>query len=147
MIGFVGLCLLVGAADTAVATRALHGWYLSLNRPSATPPGWLYPVAWGVLYPLVGFAAWLVWRRPGQEAAVRLWGWHLLAAALWPCCLALRWTGPGALLTLLALTLGAATALAFVRTLRISGVLLLPHLAWTCYATYVTAGFWLLNPG
>ena len=33
LVGFVGLCLLVAAADGSIVAGAARGWYLSLNRP------------------------------------------------------------------------------------------------------------------
>lgn len=146
--GFVGFCLLVGAADAAVSAPALRGWYLSLNRPPGTMPGWLYAPVWAALYPFVGAAAWLVWRRPAHRPALRLWGWQLLAGALWPpSCFALHWLASSLALSLLLIVLAVATLLTFWRLRHPAGVMLLPYLAWTCYAAYLNAGFWLLNPG
>ena len=42
LVGFVGLCLLVGGADAALVTRALHTWYPSLTAPPGTPPNWVF---------------------------------------------------------------------------------------------------------
>ena len=59
LVGFVGLCLLVGAADGSVVARASHGWYLSLNRPFGTPPDWVFGVVWTMLYAMIGVAGWM----------------------------------------------------------------------------------------
>ena len=38
------------------------------------------------------------------------------------------------------------TLRAFLRVQAWAGLLLMPYLAWVCYATYLNAGFWWLNP-
>ena len=71
LVGFVGLCLLVGAADGCNhRTASASGWYLSLTRPPGTPPNWLFGLAWtGAAYVMIGVAGWLVWRRSTATAA------------------------------------------------------------------------------
>ena len=140
--------MLLGAATAAALPAAAQGWLLSLARPPGVlPAGWIAPV-WAALSLPSGVAAWLAWRRPGHRRALLLWGWHLLVHAAWVLCLLALWM-PGLALPL-ALAQGllaGATARAFARLRRAAGPLLLPTLAWTCYALYVTAGLWWLNRG
>lgn len=148
LVGFIGLCLLVGAADAAVTQSATRAWYLSLAAPPGTPPTWLFAPVWTVLYVLMGTAAWLVWRRPGHRRPLLLWGWQLLANAAWnPVFFGLHATGPALALILALVVLVGLTTAAFARRRRAAGVLLFPYLLWTCYAAYLNAGFWWLNPG
>ncbi len=145
--GFVGLPLLVGAADAAVTAGSTHAWYLSLVRPPATPPGWVFASVWAVLSVAIGVAAWLIWRGGGDTGPLRLWGWQLLVNAAWaPLFFGLQSTGPALATMPPLLVLIAATAVSFRRRRRLAGALMLPYLAWMCYATYLAAGFWWLNP-
>ena len=151
--GFVGLSLLLGAANAAAIPAASEAWLLSLPRPPGLlPAGLIAPAwiaaSWAALSLPSGLAAWLAWRRPGHRRALLLWGWHLLACAVWMQCL-LSVRAPGAALAaaaVLVLLVGLTTA-AFVRLRRTAGLLLFPTLVWTCYAAYVTAGVWWLNRG
>jgi translocator protein len=147
LVGFVGLCLLVGAADAAVTQPAMRGWYLSLAAPPGTPPRWVFAPICTVIYVLVGTAAWLAWGAPGHRRALRLWGWQLLVNALWaPCFFGLHAPAAACVIIVALLALITATTVAFLRLSAAAGVLLFPYLLWTCYATYLNAGFWLLNP-
>jgi tryptophan-rich sensory protein len=147
LLRFIGLGLLAGAADAAATAPALHGWYLSLARPAATPPAWLLPLVWTALAVPVGTAAWLAWRHPGHRRALRLWGWQLLLSALWPPSFFLLHVQALALALIAGLlVLITLTWLAFARVSAMAGLLLFPSLLWTCYAAYLNAGFWLLNP-
>src|SRR5581483_4731355 len=83
LVGFVGLCLLVGGADGAIISGAGRAWYASLDRPPATPPNWVFAPVWTALYVMVGVSGWLAWRRCGAARPLRLWGWQLAANAAW----------------------------------------------------------------
>ena len=151
MVGFVGLCLLVGAAGGAVTAPAIRGWYLSLARPPGVPPDWVFAPVWTTLYILMGVAAWLVWcRLPLGEArtALRLWGWQLAANAIWtPMFFALHSPGVALAVILGLLGLIGLTLHTFLRVRLLAGWLLVPYVGWVCYATYLNAGFWWLNRG
>ncbi len=165
LIGFVGLCLLVAAADAALTEPGMRGWYPTLRHPPGTPPDWLFPAAWIPLYVAMAVAAWRVWRRlpvlrfriAGSAAtdsvALRrrgllLWGWQLAVSAAWtPVFFGLHRTGPAlAVITGLA-ALVALTVRDFRHVDRPAAVLMAPYLAWVCYAFWLNAGIAWLNPG
>jgi tryptophan-rich sensory protein len=147
LIGFVGLCLLVGAVGASITARALGGWYLALTAPPGTPPNWLFGPMWTVLHVMIGIAAWLVWRRAGSGRPLRLWGWQLLANAAWtPAFFGLHSPRLAVAVVLCLLALIVLTVRAFAPIRRSAAYLMLPYLAWTCYAAYLSVGFVILNP-
>lgn len=123
-------------------------WYRSLDRPSWSPPAWVFGPVWTVLYTLMGVAAWLVWRRGGRgrSTAIALFGVQLALNAAWtPIFFGARAIGP-ALVEIVATWLAiVATVIAFARQRTLAGVLLLPYLAWTSFATALTAAIWRRN--
>ncbi len=142
------MCLLLAAANAAAIPAASHGWLLSLNRPPGAPGPGLIVSAWAALSLPSGIAAWLAWRAPDNRRALLLWGWHLLACAVWMQCLAgLRLPGLALVAAAALLVLAAAATAALARVRRAAGALMLPTLAWTVYALYISAGFWWLNRG
>jgi tryptophan-rich sensory protein len=153
LIGFVGLSLLVQLAASGAAERGIAHWYLSLQRPPLTLSTTAFAAIWTVMDILLGVSAWLLWRRidpwrPSPRPALRLWGWQIALIAAWaPTFFGLR--APAAALFVMVALLGisAATLVAFCRRNRLAGALLLPTLAWLCYAAYLNLGFWWLNPG
>ena len=147
LVGFVGLCLLVAAADGSIVAGAARGWHLSLNRPPGTPPNWVFAAVWTALYAMIGLAGWLVWRRTVGTRALRLWGWQLAANAFWtPAFFALHSPPLAFAICLVLLGLIALTLRAFLPLRPAAAWLMAPYLAWTGYVTYLTAGFWWLNP-
>ena len=146
LVGFLGLCLLVGAAAGELTAGTVRLWYNALARPPGTPPGWVLAPVWGVLYLMIGTAAWLVWRRVGNASPLRLWGWQLLLNALWtPAFFGLRQPALALAVILTLLVLVVLTARAFARVERRAALLMLPYAAWVAYATYLNLGFWWLN--
>jgi translocator protein len=147
LVGFVGLCLLVGAVGATFTGHAVRGWYPSLTAPPGTPPYWVFGPVWSVLYVAIGIAGWLVWRRCGAARPLRLWGWQLAANALWtPVFFGLH--SPPLALAVMVVLIGliALTIRAFREVQRGAALLMLPYLAWTLFAAYLNVGFWWLNP-
>ncbi|GAN76628.1 TspO/MBR family protein [Acidisphaera rubrifaciens] len=138
--------MLVALSAGAVTATSVHTWYLSLRRPPGTPPNWVFGPVWTTLYLMMAGAAWLVWRRTGGGRALRLWGWQLLANALWtPAFFGLRLPGLALLVMGVLVVLLGRTVRIFGRIVPLAALLLLPYCVWVLYATYLTAGFWWLN--
>lgn len=67
---FVVLALAVGGAAGAAARAGMDAYDL-LTKPPATPPDWLFPVVWTLLYLLMGIAMGRVWRAASGARAGR----------------------------------------------------------------------------
>jgi benzodiazapine receptor len=146
LVGFVGLCLLVGAVSGSMTARAIHGWYQTLHAPPGTPPIWVFAPVWSALYVMIGVAAWLVWKRLGAARSLRLWGWQLAANALWaPAFFGLHSPALAMGVIIVLLVFVALTTRAFRRVQRAAAALMVPYGAWCLYAAYLNAGFLLLN--
>ena len=146
LVGFVGLCLLVGAVGGSMTVRAVHHWYLTLRMPPGTPPSWVFAPVWTALYISIGVAGWLVWKRLGASAPLRLWGWQLAANALWaPMFFGLHSPKLAMIVMIVLLPLIVLTMRRFRRFDRLAAYLMLPYGVWCCYAAYLNAGFLFLN--
>ncbi|MDR3530053.1 MAG: tryptophan-rich sensory protein [Rhodopila sp.] len=146
LVGFIGLCLLVGAVGGSMTARSIHHWYLTLHAPPGTPSNWVFAPVWTALYVMIGTAGWLVWKRIGASPALRLWGWQLAANALWaPAFFGLHSPALAMSVIIVMLLLIALTIRAFRPVQRTAAILLVPYCAWCLYAAYLNAGFLLLN--
>jgi benzodiazapine receptor len=131
-----------------VTSANLTDWFHTLVRPPGAPPDAVFAPVWTALYIAMGVAAWLVWRRVGAGAALRLWGWQLAVNALWPpAFFGLHAPVLGLAVLALLIVLVVLTIRAFAPIHRLATGLLLPYLAWCCYAAYLNTGFWWLNRG
>lgn len=58
---WVFLCFAVGAVAAFLQSPSMEEWYPLLNKSPLTPPAWAFPVAWSILYLLMGISAGLLW--------------------------------------------------------------------------------------
>ena len=83
----VPLMLLIGfAAGRSVPAGRDNGWYAARTKPPLTPPDWLFPVAWSVIYVLLGLAVATVIHARGARGrwpAVALFAVEIVALAAW----------------------------------------------------------------
>lgn len=149
----LALCIAVPLAVGGLAawlTKDNMIMFRMLNKPMLSPPMWLFPAAWTVLYILMGLASYRVYasdspavtkRRGLAYYALSLafnFGWPILFFNLDAYLAAFIWLCLMFVFTLLA-------ALKFGKADTAAGVLLLPYLLWTAFAGYLNYSIWLLN--
>jgi benzodiazapine receptor len=137
----------VAAVAATGAAFAPGTWYASLTRPGWTPPNWIFPPVWSLLYLGIAIAGWLLWTTPNTRAGRVLWGLQLLLNGLWSWIFfGLHRVGLALLdLSALVATVAVLTVWAWRRS-RIVAWLMAPYLAWLLYAKSLNAGILLLNP-
>ena len=124
--------------------------FAALAQPPLSPPGWVFPVVWTILYLLMGWASFLIWKSGAPQAAKKrvlgLYGMQLAVNFVWPLLFFRAGLYGFALLWLvILLVLVAETMLAFGRIDRRAAWLLAPYFLWLLFAAYLNAGVWLLN--
>ena len=147
--GFLAACFSVSAAGGMVTALSVDDWYRSLERPSFTPPEWVFGPVWTVLFIMMAVAGWRVWRRAGFRRArtgFMLFGVQLALNLLWPVLFFGFRSPGGALLALIVLWIVIdATTAAFWRVDKIAGYLFVPYALWVAFAGILNASIWLLN--
>lgn len=145
----IAIPLAVGGL-AALLTAGSMDAYRALNKPALSPPGWVFPVVWTVLYILMGYAGYRIYTaqapKDAKREALLLYGAQLLANFFWSI-LFFRWelrlTAFFWLFGLWLLIYG--TIRLFYRVDEPAGDLLLPYLLWATYAAYLNLGAFLLN--
>lgn len=122
-------------------------WYAGLAKPEWTPPGWLFPIAWFILYFMIAIAGWLAWRTQGLGAALGFWIAQLIFNAAWSYIMFGAHQIGWALADLAAMWL---MILAFILTVwnssRLAAWLFVPYLAWASFAGALNYAVWQMNP-
>ncbi len=149
LVGFFIVCFAIAGIGGAVTAGSVDTWYRTLDKPSFTPPDWVFGPAWSILYAAMAVAAWRVWRRTGftgGRTALTLFAVQLLLNAAWSILFfGGHYTGL-ALADILLLWLAiVATAFAFWRIDRVAGFLFVPYVLWVGYAAALNLTIWLLN--
>ena len=139
----------LAACGAAAATGAMFqpgDWYRGLAKPRWTPPDWLFPVAWTVLYLAMSAAAARVASLPGTGQALALWSVQIALNTLWtPVFFGLRRIGAGLVVIGLLWLAVAATMVAFWQVDRIAGALFVPYLVWVTVAGMLNRSVWYRN--
>lgn len=127
----------------------MNDWYQTLRKPPLTPPSWLFGPAWTVLYLMIALSLFFFFRA--DRASVRaiiyiLLGLHIIANIVWtPLFFGLR-SMPLALVDILILDATLIYLIVqFWQVSKVSSLLLVPYLLWVTFATYLNAGFLVLN--
>lgn len=134
---FGWMTLSFGAAFIGVLF-APDEWYEALNKPTWTPPNWVFGPVWTTLYAMMAVAAWLVWQHGGFARQRRALTWFVTQLA-WNAAwtpLFFGWQRPGIAFVEIVLLWGAIvmTVLAFHQVSRVAAWLLAPYLAWVSFA-------------
>lgn len=78
---------LVTGAVSGFFTRNGMKVFAKLNKPPLSPPGWLFPVVWTILFIMMGIASFLIASRPksrDRDRVLALYGIQLAVNFLWP---------------------------------------------------------------
>lgn len=124
--------------------------YDKLILPPLSPPGWVFPVMWTILYLLMGYASYLVLTSGIDKAvvypALGAYLVQLLLDFLWPVVFFGLVRFAAALLVLVLLWIAIfITIRRFFPISPLAGKLLIPYLIWVSFAGYLNAGVLLLN--
>ena len=147
-IGFSALALLVGGLSSVITQGEMEA-FSALRQPPLSPPGWVFPVAWTILYLLMGVGMAIVWRGSDGErrrSAVTIWGVQLAANFLWPLLFFLWQLRLLSLVWLVVLLILVAKMTSeFEKTNVNAARMQIPYLLWLLFAAYLNLGFWILN--
>ena len=143
---WVLFCLITFSAPLLGVFSKPDEWYVSLNKPSWNPPGWVFGPVWTVLYLMMATAAWWVWKRVGWGKEQVMYGIQLVLNAAWtPIFFGAREPG-WALVDIIALWVAIlVTMVAFFRIGRAGGWLMVPYVAWVSFAMVLNAAIWWAN--
>jgi len=146
------ICLAIPLAVGGLAALLSGGMetYKVVNQPPLSPPGWVFPVVWTVLYLLMGEASYRVLTSgadPDQiKKALIAYGVQLFLNFLWPLVFFGGQLYLAAFFILIALWVGIfITMRRFSKINETAGDLLIPYLLWVTFAGYLNLGVFLLN--
>ena len=121
-------------------------WYSELNKPVWTPPNWVFPVAWPILYLLMSYSGATLANLESAGSALALWALQISLNALWtPVFFGLKNLKLGLIIILLLLVSVAICTYVFWLYAWIAGLLFLPYLAWVVFAAALNAAVFKLN--
>lgn len=121
--------------------------YDTLNQPPLAPPSLLFPIAWTILYTLMGISHGILEaNRLSDSESNGVYYAQLAVNLIWPALFfVFEWRLAAFVWILLLDALVITMTVRFYRRDRLAGLLQLPYVAWVLFASYLNLGVWLLN--
>ncbi|WP_208347054.1 tryptophan-rich sensory protein TspO [Pseudaestuariivita rosea] len=143
--------IFLGACGGAAATGALFPpgkWYEDLQKPSWTPPNWLFPIAWTALYLIIAYAAMRVSLLEGAALAMAFWAFQISLNGLWsPVFFGLQKMKSALIVIGFLWVAVLGTLLTFIQIDMVAGLLVVPYLIWVSYAAALNFTIIRMNSG
>ena len=142
----IAIPLIVGGLSALLTKNGMETFKYA-NKPPLTPPDWLFPVVWSLLFILIGIASYLVFTsQQSSQTALTVYGLQLVFNFFWSIfffnchwyLFSFFWLV--ALWFLIILTIKQ-----FRQSSRLAGYLMIPYLLWVSFAGYLNFGVYLLN--
>lgn len=140
------LYLGVGFGIGQITQGEIDTWYQTLNKPSFNPPNWIFPIMWSILYVMLATAGWKLW-AVGAPSKLKIifvvytlmnWAWTPIFFGAHELAIGFYW--------ILAINI---VNLGFIimawRPVRLSALLTIPLVCWTCFAMILSYNIWQLN--
>ena len=146
---FIVTAELVGALS-ALLSGDFKSFYADIIRPPLSPPSWLFPAVWAVLYALMGISAYIIWRDNGSEirkaAAMKLYFLQLAVNFSWSIIFfRFRLLEAAAFTAVLLFVLVVIMVISFRRVNAAAAWINVPYIIWLLFASYLAISIYILN--
>ena len=121
--------------------------YNIINKPPLSPPSIVFPIIWTILYILMGKSYGILKTKELiDDETNMIYYTQLLVNVTWPIVFfVFKWRFVSILWIILLLILVVYMTIKFYRKSKIAGLLQIPYILWTIFATYLTIGVYILN--
>ncbi|WOI56109.1 tryptophan-rich sensory protein TspO [Palleronia sp. LCG004] len=142
---FIFLAACGGAAATGVMFSPGQ-WYDALEKPAWTPPNWVFPVTWTVLYLFIANAGARIASEPANAYAMGFFAVQIAFNTLWtPVFFGLHKMKAALVVIAILWVAVFATTVSFWDLDFIAGILFVPYLIWVSIAAALNFEVWRLN--
>lgn len=142
------ICFLVGMTASYFQSDSIETWYPALNKPALTPPNIVFPIAWSIIYLLMGISIGLILNSssPDKKNLVLLFIIQLFFNFCWSISFFYLQNSLLGLVNILILDIIVIIyIIKSYRVLRASSYLFLPYLIWISFATYLNCYIFYFN--
>ena len=139
--------LVVGLISSLLTLNSFSKYNL-LDKPPLSPPGWLFPVVWTILYVLMGISSYLIYEENDvhSDCCLKIYLLSLFVNLLWsPVFFSLELRLFAFIIIIVLDLLVAYTILCYYKVNKKAAYLQIPYLIWVLFATYLNLAVYLLN--
>ena len=139
----------VGALSGWLSREGMKIYESTIVQPPLSPPSWLFPIVWSILYALMGIGAARVWMAPAgihRSRGLNLFIVQLIFNFFWSLIFFnLQAFGFALLWLILLWGLVLWMIFEFRKVGKLAGNIQIPYLIWLAFAAYLNLGVWYLN--
>lgn len=144
LVAFIVITILIGSFFSLFINVSTS--YNSLIKPSLSPPGYIFPIVWIILYILMAISLYLVTKSNQDINIYKLYFYQLLANSLWTVfffgfglrLLSFLWI-------ILIIILNILLLKEYYKTNKLAVYLQIPYLIWLLFASYLNLAIYILN--
>lgn len=133
---------------SSIITRGSSEIYKNLNRPPISPPSWIFPVVWTILYILMGISSYIIYESNSiiKNKALTVYIIQLAVNFIWPILFFnLEMFLFSFIWLILLLGLGLYMTLLFYQIKPFAAYLQIPYILWLIFAGYLNLVIYILN--
>ncbi len=142
------LCEGVGILGSIFTFQSIPNWYQYLNKPSFSPPNYVFGPVWTTLYALMGTSLYIVWmsKNKTKDVALKFFYLQLFLNFIWtPIFFGLKNPGFGLIVIISMWISIVVTIVKFQKISKPASYLLYPYLLWVSFASVLNYYIWILN--
>lgn len=144
----IAIPLLAGGLSAFISKKGMAS-FNEVTKPPLSPPNWLFPVAWSILYILMGIASYLVYvsgKNKNTKTALYFYGIQLIFNFFWSLFFFNTKNYLFSFVWLIVLWfLIIITTVLFRRINKTASFLMIPYIIWVTFAAYLNLGIYILN--
>lgn len=143
----IAISLFVGML-AGILTRNSMSLYQELIKPALSPPGWVFPIVWTILYILMGVSAYLIYssHSPKKEQALKIYYLQLMLNFLWSLAFFNRQDYLLSFVILIVLWIFIGVMISrFYEINKLAGILQIPYFLWVTFAGYLNLSIYFMN--
>ncbi len=142
------ICTLVGFAANYFQRDAIEIWYPFLNKPSLTPPNFVFPIVWSIIYLCMGISIGLIYLSDSKKklGLIELFCIQLTLNFAWSIFFFYLQNPLLGLIDIILLDICVTVyAIKSYPERKVSSILFWPYLIWIYFATYLNGYILLYN--
>jgi benzodiazapine receptor len=154
----IAIPLVAGVIGSIFTSESVSTWYQTIEKPSFSPPDWLFGPVWTTLYVMMGISLFLIWRATTSTttftkgrhsrkiSAFIAFGSQLILNVLWSFIFFGLRSPQLAFAEIVILLISiVVTIVIFSKISKLAAVLMIPYAGWVTFASLLNLQIWLLN--
>ncbi|HKJ45808.1 MAG TPA: TspO/MBR family protein [Balneolales bacterium] len=143
------ICFGAAAVGSFFTAKSVSTWYVTLNKPTWNPPGWLFGPVWTILYLMMATSIWLIWSKftfKDYPVIYSIFSLQLILNVLWSgIFFGLRQPGWAVMDIAVLWLLILLYVLLTWPVSKAASLLFVPYLLWVGFAGVLNFTIWRLN--